>query len=552
MLRGLLASARPARAMVIAAALGAAACDPPYVEELPSTDDAGETSRVAEPPSPPPRPVVVAEPPPPPPPLPPPPPPFDAEAEARAREARERAAFEAEWPLSGICYHFLGQVHARPDASSRIVGYMRRGAVFRARAPLAGPGCARGWSEVPGNGYVCRGDGFLVGEGPQTFEPSPVQPALDDALPYAYAYVAREDAPQYWRLPSTAEENEASAVLSRLRDATAAAIAAQTAAAGDADAAEPDLEAPPGLAPDPGTETEVAAEPADAGVALVATGSEVPTLPAWLRMRMLRGFYVSVDREETDGARRFYRTIRGTYVPAEVMAPAEPPAMRGVVLGGAWRPPIAFVYRRGARSLTRDPVTGALSQGEPLEYHVPLVLEDEIVERRGNRHRVARRGFLVRESVLRVVEPIARPTGVPAEDRWIHVDLSDQTLVAYEGDTPVFATLVSTGRAGFATPVGTYRIQSKHVSTTMDDPDSLTEAYSIEDVPWTMYFEGSYALHAAFWHDSFGHTRSHGCVNLAPADARWIFQWSTPALPPGWHGVIATPRRPGTWVHITE
>jgi hypothetical protein len=54
-----------------------------------------------------------------------------------------------------------------------------------------------------------------------------------------------------------------------------------------------------------------------------------------------------------------------------------------------------------------------------------------------------------------------------------------------------------------------------------------------------MYFLGSYALHAAFWHERFGHPRSHGCVNLAPRDARWLFFWTLPELPSAWHGVLA-------------
>ena len=145
-----------------------------------------------------------------------------------------------------------------------------------------------------------------------------------------------------------------------------------------------------------------------------------------------------------------------------------------------------------------------------------------------------------------------RPGEIDAEDRWIHVSLSEQTLVAYEGSEPVFATSVSTGREGFETPTGLFRIQSKHVSTTMDDLHSKDEAYLIEDVPWTMYFEGNFALHAAFWHLSFGRVRSHGCVNLAPADARWLFQWSGPTLPASWHGVFARGDAPGTWIYITE
>ncbi|MDB5214457.1 MAG: hypothetical protein JWO86_2384, partial [Myxococcaceae bacterium] len=76
--------------------------------------------------------------------------------------------------------------------------------------------------------------------------------------------------------------------------------------------------------------------------------------------------------------------------------------------------------------------------------------------------------------------------------------------------------------------------------------------YSIEDVPWIMYFNGSYALHGAFWHNNFGKTKSHGCVNMAPQDAKAIFAWTEPHLPDGWHGVMSTTEKPGTRVIIHE
>lgn len=453
-----------------------------------------------------------------------PPPPADPEVLARAERDAQQALYDAEWPLHGVCYHFLGQVYSRPDDRSPVVGYMRRGAQFRAKRPVRGHGCSRGFAEVVGGGYVCRGSGFTLGDTPQTFEPSPVQPSLESALPYAYARVGVAETAQYWRLPSRDDERSAGEILERLR----------APAPSSGEGAEPDLEAPPGAT-------------ADAGDRTPESG-----LPEFFRMRMLRGFYVSVDREERTGDRRFYRSVRGGYVSADAMVEATPPAMRGVVLGDAWQLPLAFVYRRGVSKLRRDGTSGALVPDGSIDVHTAMPLQDEVVERRGTRHRIALDGTVVRENALRVVTPLARPRGVGEDERWVHVDLSDQTLVAYEGDRPVFATLVSSGREGFATPAGTFRIQSKHISTTMDDPEAGDEAYSIEDVPWTMYFEGSFALHAAFWHDQFGRVRSHGCVNLAPADARWLFQWTSPALPPGWHGVVALTRRQGTVVHVTE
>ncbi|KYF53088.1 hypothetical protein BE08_00505 [Sorangium cellulosum] len=57
-------------------------------------------------------------------------------------------------------------------------------------------------------------------------------------------------------------------------------------------------------------------------------------------------------------------------------------------------------------------------------------------------------------------------------------------------------------------------------------------------MPYTQYFHEGYALHGAYWHDEFGKARSHGCINLAPADAAWLFEWTEPAVPPEWHGAL--------------
>ena len=84
----------------------------------------------------------------------------------------------------------------------------------------------------------------------------------------------------------------------------------------------------------------------------------------------------------------------------------------------------------------------------------------------------------------------------------------------------------------------------------MDDLAAGDEAYSIEDVPWTMFYDGGYALHASFWHNQYGRVRSHGCVNLSPPDAHLLFDWSTPSVPEHWHGAFATTRDPGTYIFI--
>ena len=74
------------------------------------------------------------------------------------------------------------------------------------------------------------------------------------------------------------------------------------------------------------------------------------------------------------------------------------------------------------------------------------------------------------------------------------------------------------------------------MTTTMAS-NVVGEEFELKDIPYVQYFEAGYALHAAYWHDDFGTPRSHGCINMSPEDAKWLFQWTEPALPPGWHSV---------------
>ncbi|MGD2179457.1 MAG: L,D-transpeptidase [Anaerolineae bacterium] len=121
----------------------------------------------------------------------------------------------------------------------------------------------------------------------------------------------------------------------------------------------------------------------------------------------------------------------------------------------------------------------------------------------------------------------AEPIFLPAsplevgEGRWIDVDLTRQTVTAYEGAAPVRTVTVSTGLPGTPTPVGQFRIWVKFGYDDMEGP-----GYYLRDVPYTMYFHGGYGLHGTYWHDNFGHPMSHGCVNLPTPDAEWLFHWA--------------------------
>lgn len=119
---------------------------------------------------------------------------------------------------------------------------------------------------------------------------------------------------------------------------------------------------------------------------------------------------------------------------------------------------------------------------------------------------------------------IDRPEGV--KGRWFAVDLFEQVLVAYENDTPVFATLISTGLPEWSTNEGTFQSWTRLRNGPMSGAEGQTDFYSLENVPWTLYFDNSISIHGTYWHDGFGYRHSHGCVNMSITDSHWVYKWS--------------------------
>ncbi|KKD39323.1 MAG: L,D-transpeptidase [Limnoraphis robusta] len=111
-------------------------------------------------------------------------------------------------------------------------------------------------------------------------------------------------------------------------------------------------------------------------------------------------------------------------------------------------------------------------------------------------------------------------------ERWIQIDLTRQRLVAWEGNKPVYAVIVSTGKRSTPTRTGTFKVYTKYRETRMTGPD-----YDVPDVPYTMYYDGGMAIHGAYWHNLFGTPVSHGCTNVAVNHAKWLFEWAEVGTP---------------------
>lgn len=421
-------------------------------------------------------------------------------------------------------------VYDRPSLGSKKLGYLRAGArVTRSREPLSRERCAGGFYRVAPQGFVCVGNGARLEGGDAVSALSSVRPDRTAPMPYAYGRSRQPPPPLYVKLPSEAEQR----------------------------ATEPELGA--GARSPRGA---LAALPLSPVPAELAAGKQLPTPFGYAYDRAL----VSAGRALSDsafallqvvkhGTRTFALTTDLLLVPLERLEAVSPSAFHGVSLQGEGAAlPLAFVMSKGASLYAGSPSRG-LAPARRLNYREAVFLSGTSQRADGARWLETRAGDWLRDEHLIKLEPeaLSAPWASPGRS-WLRISIGKQTLVAYQGEQPVYATLVSTGADGLGDPEttrstvrGQFLIHTKHVSVTMDS-DEAGDEFDLRDVPYVQYFKDNYALHAAYWHDGFGGPRSHGCINLAPLDARWLFQWTEPPVPPSWHGAFSL--REGSLIDI--
>ncbi len=167
----------------------------------------------------------------------------------------------------------------------------------------------------------------------------------------------------------------------------------------------------------------------------------------------------------------------------------------------------------------------AESATEPILERYTLVNLFTYVELDGYRwYQIGDNKWVHQYNVAKVV-PVPRPADLETH-KWVSVDLYEQVMIAYEGDKPVFATLISSGLPEWSTPEGLFYVYMRLERVAMVGAQGKPDFYYLQDVPWNMFFKDDVALHGTYWHDGFGYRHSHGCVNLSLADASWIYNWS--------------------------
>ncbi|WP_123784029.1 L,D-transpeptidase family protein [Corallococcus macrosporus] len=249
----------------------------------------------------------------------------------------------------------------------------------------------------------------------------------------------------------------------------------------------------------------------------------------------------------------YWRTTDGQYLEARVLREYRPSSFEGVDADAIAELPPTFAWAQSrTRPTAHVEVRAAPDARAARETVLPprTLVAVKALSDDGHWVSIAEDHWVARDD-LHVAWFSHAPPQVEPGARWLDVDLDAQVLVAYEGERPVYATLISSGKQGTDTPEGLFRIWIKFAEADMTGSGTAgNETYRVATVPWTMFFQDDYALHTAYWHDRFGQPMSHGCVNLSPKDARALYAWAAPQVPVGWSMVHATEDAPGSWVRI--
>jgi lipoprotein-anchoring transpeptidase ErfK/SrfK len=410
-------------------------------------------------------------------------------------------------------------VYEGPDDETLKLGYLRAGAVVdRGRLPIATTKrCKKGWYRVAPEGFVCDGRRATLDPADSVVAASWKAPRRGAPLPYLYGR-SRDVPPMlYVRVPGRKEQERAEGA-STLDDLPPKERLLPL--VGEPEPLPPFLAAGKPL-PKP-----------FGGTQRLHVGAHEGRAPP-------RSAFAFLSVHDVDG-RLFGLSTNLNLVALDRLQLAKPVAIHGGELSDL---PAGIVQGGTPRYRLGEPGAASKQDGHYERYDVV-----SLTGRQRDGLWETTDGFGISAGAFKMVKKreewpsFAKP---PAHKKWIDVSIQQQQLIAYEGQRAVYVAPVSTGLAGLgdpetttATKRGVFTIKSKHLTATMTGAQAEDE-YELADVPYVQYFEAGYALHAAYWHDEFGRPRSHGCVNLTPRDAAWLFEWTDPVLPQGWHGVQA-------------
>ncbi len=431
-------------------------------------------------------------------------------------------------------------IHAEPIPSESWIGYLAPGTSVRLKggsvavAKNNGGTACDAWYAIEPKGYVCAGATATI---------DPNDPAVkilrrdaaDVSSPWPFQYGESQGAARYPKPPSPTEQRRAEIDLEKHLALVEKARMAKT---------DDDLKA---------------ISKYFVGMDFSPAGKPVPELlnfsPLLREERpfIYGGSTVAYVREFDYEGRSYLLTWDQAVVPKDRVKPYPKSLFHGLVLGKDANLPLAF-FRAKPRPKWKLESDGKLIRTEDTwPRHGWVELTEKHLTQDGKRFVETKEpGIYVLVDDAQIIEAVKEApwlgTKDPDKQKWVDVRVLEGTLLAYEGLRPVYATMIAPGRGGIpyegidpiktaSTPTGLFRVDGKFRTATMVSSTDSNLIHS--EVNYVLNFHGPHALHGAYWHDGWGEKKSGGCVNMAPIDAKWIFDWTDPPVPEGWYGLRA-------------
>jgi len=452
-------------------------------------------------------------------------------------------------------------IYERPERDPAPLGVLRAGQSVALRAEqghkIGDPvkkGCGRGWYAVEPAGYVCL-------DHDASDQPSRYSLNMQELLPregaHPFFYALSMGTPSYRRVPHPSEWARKERVFGQAERRPL----------------PPHWQGHEELATNP----KLSLSPMP--LYLLDGGSVSRSVEKRLVRRDVPfGSMLALTQTFAAEGRQFGQSADGTIVPMDRMVVFQPSTFEGVVLDpSAVSLPLGWSRKRmrffrlaphpECQLETKSPLIVSNQDGQlsrPQKLPASCLLAEEEHSALRERHPLSGRVVTVLGTAFAEIKSSERwlpvqdlfvaqrqtpPSrlGSDTQEKWIAFSVSNGTLTAYEGSKPVFSTLASPGIGGVpapnadplstrTTPIGTFRITFKYRSDDMSPEHSEHRKFWIAEVPHAMYFDQPFAIHVAYWHQSFGEPMSGGCINVSPQDGKRLFDFTSPTVPTKWYG----------------
>jgi hypothetical protein len=430
-------------------------------------------------------------------------------------------------------------IYAKPERHGLPLGYIRMGTSvpLLSQSPVPGRGCPRGWYAVAPRGFACLDETTTLDLSDSYFRGLATVAPKQGIWPYRYAF--SNGAPMYSRVPTAEEQERLEKKFGPRRSFVQLAEWSK---------GHEEL-----LSNEPIQATDPVPEIFAGGKRRVPGGKRNTDVVLWRTIP--NGSMLSYAKAfEVDG-RVWLLTPDLMLVPADRVRAIRRSTFHGTSLKSGVELPLAWNRAWSPKpTYRRDESGAAVATGTTIAPKTFVAVRDNPVTigKRTYFEVTASPGtFVVLGDVTVSRARGELPRGVQPGSKWIEAKILPGTLTAYEGMTPVYATLFSPGKGGAPVPgydpyiysmtrTGVFPIEWKDRVATMSPDKGAPTMLWFSDVPHIQYLRAPLAMHVSFWHEDFGNLKSAECVNVSPLDGDWLFDWTDPKPPEGWAGI-----RPG-------